>query len=348
MLRRLPIDLYILAMLAIVALASVLPAHGEGARVAGWATNGAIAFLFFLYGARLSPQAALAGLTHWRLHGVVLLCTYALFPLLGLAFGLLPPSVLPPQLYVGLVFLCVLPSTVQSSIAFTSIAKGNVAAALCAASASNLLGVFATPLLVAALLRTQGPGLSLGVLRDIALQLLAPFLAGQILRPWVGGFVARHKAVLGLVDRGSILLVIFTAFSEGVTGGIWRQLKPADLATLILCCCALLGVVLGLTALISRRVMRFSREDEIVVVFCGSKKSLASGLPMASVLFAGPQVGLTVLPLMLFHQIQLMVCAALARRYARGFVATEEAGPEAAVERQAFGPAASGGPSATS
>ena len=329
---RVPVEPYILLMLATVALASLLPAHGRGAVAVGWAASLAITFLFFLYGARLSPQAAIAGLRHWRLHGTVLLCTYALFPLLGLAAGALVPRLLSEPLYAGLLFLCVLPSTVQSSIAFTSIAQGNVAAALCAASASNILGIFLTPLLVGLLLHTQGAGFSFGVLRDIVLQLLAPFLAGQALRPWIGAWVLRNKKVLGLLDRGSILLVIYTAFSEGVTSGIWHRVELGDLAVLFLVSAALLAAVLGATTFVSRRLLRFRVEDEIVVVFCGSKKSLASGLPMASVLFAGSQVGLVVLPLMLFHQLQLMVCAGLARRYARRPVPAELAAAAEATD----------------
>ncbi len=310
------IDPYILLMLSTVAIASILPASGRGAVAANGAAGLAITFLFFLYGARLSPQAAINGLRHWKLHVTVLLSTFVLFPALGLAAGVLVPSLLTAQLYTGLLFLCVLPSTVQSSIAFTSIARGNVAAALCSASASNILGIFLTPLLVGLLLNTQGAGFSFGVLRDILLQLLAPFVAGQVLRPWIGGWVQRNRSVLGLVDRGSILLVIYAAFSEGVTSGIWHQIGIGDLACLFAVSAVLLGAVLAITTVVSRRVLGFSVADEIVVVFCGSKKSLASGLPMASVLFAGSQVGMVVLPLMLFHQLQLMVCAGLARRYA--------------------------------
>ena len=341
MLRRLRamVDPFILLMLATVALASLLPARGQGAVAAGWAASAAITFLFFLYGARLSPQAAIAGLRQWRLHGAVLLATFVLFPLLGLAAGLLVPGVLSPPLYAGVLFLCVLPSTVQSSIAFTSIAQGNVAAALCSASASNLLGIFVTPLLVAVLLHTKG-GFSFGVLRDIVLQLLAPFLVGQVLRPWIGGWVQRNKGVLGLVDRGSILLVVYTAFSEGVTSGIWHRIALLDLAVLFAVCCVILALVLCVTTLVSRHVLKFPVEDEIVVVFCGSKKSLASGLPMASVLFAGPQVGMVVLPVMLFHQVQLMVCAALARHYAARAGVTRAAATRGAAASARPGPAA--------
>lgn len=314
---KLPIDGFVLALIGTVGLASVVPAHGQGAVAAGWAANIAIAFLFFLYGLRLAPRAALEGLTQWRLHLAVMAATFVIFPLLGLALGLLPDSVLPPSLYAGLLFLCVLPSTVQSSIAFTSIAGGNVAAAVCAASASNLLGIVLTPALVALLMHGAGAGISLGVLGDIATQLFLPFALGQLLRPKLGTWAQRHRWLLGRMDRGSILMVVYVAFSAGVTSGIWHRLDTAQLAVLLVICAALLAAVLGVTVLMAR-LLGFNRADEIVLVFCGSKKSLASGLPMASVIFAGSQVGLIVLPLMLFHQIQLMVCAWLARRYAEG------------------------------
>jgi len=213
-------------------------------------------------------------------------------------------------------FLCCLPSTVQSSIAFTSIAKGNVAAAMCSASFSNLIGIVVTPALVTAFLVTQtGGGVSLVAVRDIALQLLAPFVAGQLSRKWIGGFVARHKQMLGYVDRGSILLVVYAAFSEGVVAGIWSRLSIPSLLSLFLANAAILAAVLGSTMWVAHR-LRFSTEDQIAIVFCGSKKSLASGLPLASVLLPTAIAGLMVVPLMMFHQMQLMACAWLARRYA--------------------------------
>jgi sodium/bile acid cotransporter 7 len=314
LLSRLSIDPYIAAILGMVALASALPVYGRGTAIAGGATIAVIALMFFLQGARLAPQAALAGARHWRLHAVVLASTFLLFPAIGLTARALAPNLLTPPLWGGVLMLCVLPSTVQSSIAFTSIARGNVPAALCAATASNLLGMALTPLLVGLLLSAHG-GFSLRSAGDIVLQLLVPFAAGQLARPWIGGWALRHKTLLSLVDRGSILLVVYAAFSEGVTHGIWHQLSVADLARLAAVDVALLAAVLAITTYGSR-LLGFSREDEITIVFCGSKKSLASGLPMATVLLAGQSVGLVVLPLMLFHQIQLMVCAALAKRYA--------------------------------
>jgi sodium/bile acid cotransporter 7 len=311
---RLPIDLYMLLIVGMVALASIIPAHGRGAVAAGYATDAAIALLFFLHGARLEPKAALDGARHWRLHVVIFANTFLLFPVIGLAMRAAAPALLTPPLWTGLLLLCVLPSTVQSSIAFTSIARGNVPAALCAATASNLIGILLTPVLAAVVLRTQG-GFSISGIGDVVLQLMVPFAAGQLARPWIATWAANNKTLLGLVDRGSILLVVYAAFSEGVTHGIWHQLDVSRLATLLLLDAVLLGAVLLATSGISR-VLGFSRADTITTVFCGSKKSLASGLPMASVLFAGQPVGLIILPLMLFHQIQLMVCAALARRYA--------------------------------
>ncbi len=313
---RLHLDPYIAGILGMVALASALPAQGPGMTVANGASTAMIASMFFLQGARLAPRAALAGARHWRLHAAVLGSTFLLFPALGLTARAVAPGLLTPALWAGVLMLCVLPSTVQSSIAFTSIARGNVAAALCAATASNLFGILLTPLLAGLLLSAHG-GFSARGVGDIVLQLLLPFLMGQLARPWIGGWVGCHKRLTSLVDRGSILLVVYVAFSEGVTQGIWHQLDAGRFAALLLLDATLLAAVLLATAGIGR-MLGLDRADRITVVFCGSKKSLASGLPMASVLFAGQSLGLIVLPLMLFHQIQLMVCAALARRYAAG------------------------------
>ena len=317
------VDPFLVLILASVAIASLLPARGIWAVGFDHATTVAIGLLFFLYGARLAPSEAIAGLRHWRLHGTVVLATFVLFPLLGLAVQLLPASLLPRPLALGVLFLCCLPSTVQSSIAFTSVARGNVPAAICAASLSNLAGVLVTPLLVGLLMATHG-GLSGAAVLDVAGQLLAPFLLGQLLRRWIGGWVAAHRRLLAVVDRGSILLVVYVAFGEGVRAGIWHQLSLTSLGVLVAVDVALLAVVLAVTALVPRR-LGFDRADRITILFCGSKKSLASGLPMAGVLFAGPGVGLLVLPLMLFHQIQLMVCAWLAGRFARAARAEDEA-----------------------
>jgi len=315
LLSRLKVDTYLLLIVAMVVAASLLPARGEAAVAFGWATKVAIGLVFFLHGARLSREAVIGGLTHWRLHLIVLIATFGLFPLLCLGIAALPGWITPPALAGGIVFLGCLPSTIQSSIGFTVIARGNVAAAVAAASASNLLGIVVTPVLVGLLLHAKG-AVSAGSAWAIVLQLLAPFLAGQVLRRWIGGWVAAHARLVQRVDRGSILLVVYTAFSSAVVGGVWSQIGALDLARLLVICMILLGAVLTAT-FFTARAMRFSTPDEIAIVFCGSKKSLASGVPMAGVLFPAATAGLSLLPLMLFHQIQLMACAVIAQRYAK-------------------------------
>ncbi len=328
----LPIDPYIAVLIATVGLAALLPARGAAATGVGAASSVAIGLLFFLYGARLSTREAIKGVSHWRLHLTVIVSTFVLFPLLGIAARGLVPYVLTPQLYTGLLYLCILPSTIQSSIAFTSIARGNVPAAICAGTYSSLIGMVGTPALAAVLLNSTGAGFSTHGLIDIGLQLLAPFVAGQLLRRWIGAFITRHKKVLGLVDRGSILLVVYTAFSEGMVRGIWHQVTAVRLLALLGLEIVLLAVVLCATSIAARR-LRFGREDRIAIVFAGSKKSLANGLPMASVLF-GAQAGLIILPLMLFHQMQLMVCAVIAKRWASDPTAGQDGGGQGGVSAE--------------
>jgi solute carrier family 10 (sodium/bile acid cotransporter), member 7 len=245
---------------------------------------------------------------------LVFCATFLAFPIVGFALKPLASGLLSPPLLLGLMFLCTLPSTVQASVAFTSIAGGNVASALCSASASSLIGMLATPLLAGLILHAHG-GFSLGALRGITFELLLPFLAGQALQARIGGFVRQHRKMLGLVDRGSVLLMVYTVFSAATIGGIWHELAPRSFALVVAIDGALLALMLAFTALAARG-LGFTRADEIAIVFCGSKKSLVSGIPMANVLFAAPALGLVLLPLMIFHQMQLMACAALARRYA--------------------------------
>ncbi len=306
------IDWFIIALLGAIVVASLLPARGRGAEVLDVLVIAAVAWLFFLYGVRLQTTEALAALRNWRLHSVVLACTYVLFPLLGLLTFLIPESVLPHDLVLGLVFLSLLPSTVQSSIAFVSIARGNIAGAVVAASFSNLAGVILTPLLVALILGST-VGFSGAAVGKIALQLLLPFILGQIARRWLAAWVIRHKRLTSFTDRASVVLVVYSAFSQGVVGGIWSKVSVPNVLVLAGISCVMLAAMLWLSSAIGK-VARFSREDQIVVLMCGSKKSLATGVPMATVLFGPALVGIIVLPVMIFHQIQLVVCAVIARR----------------------------------
>lgn len=315
-LRRFLPDNFTLCLIATVITASLLPCRGRTATVFEGLTDVAIALLFFLHGAKLSREAVVTGLSNWRLHLTVLASTFVMFPLLGLLLKPVLSPLVTPALYMGILFLCTLPSTVQSSIAFTSIARGNVSAAVCSASASSLIGIVVTPLLTGLVLQVHGQGaMSWSAVGSIVLQLFVPFVAGQIAQRWIGGWVSRHRPLIGLVDQGSILLVVYTAFSAAVLQGLWKQLPLSVLGGLLVVNAVLLAAALLVTRYGSR-ALGFDREDEITIVFCGSKKSLASGVPMANVLFPAHALGMIVLPIMLFHQMQLMTCAVLARRYA--------------------------------
>lgn len=306
--------LIVLIILAVI-VAILAPARGTFAEIFGAATNLAIALLFFLYGARLSTREALAGLTHWRLHLTILGFTFLVYPLLAIALRPVLTPFISEELYRGILFLALVPSTVQSSVAFTSIARGNVAGSIVAASVSSLVGVVATPLLVL-LLMSAGDGISIdtSVFTDIALLLLLPFVLGQLTQKWAKGFAA-NKATK-IVDRGSITMVVYSAFSAGMVSGVWSKVSAGEIAFLCAFSVIVVAAMLWFTRFIATK-LGFNRPDTIAIEFCGSKKSLATGLPMATVIFGTASLGLLILPLMIYHQIQLMMCSWLAARYGR-------------------------------
>ncbi|THU04992.1 bile acid:sodium symporter [Lampropedia puyangensis] len=311
--RWLP-DTFVLLILAAVLLASLLPVAGQAAQWFGYFTQAAIALLFFMHGAKLSAQQVRAGLGQWRLHLAVFACTFALFPLLGWLLRPVFSAVVGQELTLGLLFLCALPSTVQSSIAFTAMAGGNVAAAVCSAATSSLLGVFVTPLLVVLMFGVHGDFALGPAVLQVALQLLLPFALGQWARRWIGAWVQRHRSWLKQVDNSSILLVVYGSFSAAVVGGIWQRVDAWHLALLLVLCVMLLALVFAITLGLGQ-LCGFAWEDRKTLFFCGSKKSLTTGIPLANVLFPAVSVGLMILPTMLFHQIQLLACAYVARRW---------------------------------
>ncbi|EGT5592662.1 bile acid:sodium symporter family protein [Corynebacterium striatum] len=309
------IDPLILLIISAVIVAIIFPARGHFAEVFDSLTNVVIALLFYLYGARLSTQEALNGLKNWRLHLTILAFTFVLYPILGLALRPLTLFI-SHDMYLGILYLTLVPSTVQSSVAFTSVAKGNIAGAIVSASASNLVGVIMTPLLVMALMGA-GNGISIdsSVFVEISLLLLAPFILGQLTRKWVKDFAASKGTKI--VDRGSITMVVYAAFSKGVVDGIWGSISIWEIVFLVVLSILMVAFMLWLTRILGSK-LGFPRADVIAIEFCGSKKSLATGLPMASVIFASgsTSLGLLILPLMIYHQVQLMICSWLAARYA--------------------------------
>lgn len=318
LLKTLKIDPFLLILISVVITATFFPCEGNIKIFFEYLTTFAIGLLFFMHGAKLSLDAIISGIKSWKLHLIIFATTFVIFPILGLALHIFVPSFLSENLYLGFLYLCTLPATVQSAIAFTSIARGNVAAAICSASASTLLGVFVTPILISLLMHTQAAGAIniLDAISSIMLKLMLPFIIGHLSRRWIGGWIDSHRKIINKTDRLSILLVVYVAFSDAVINGIWQQINAFSFVSIIVFSLLLLTIVLLITTYGSR-LLGFNKEDEITIVFCGSKKSLASGIPMASVIFPVSIMGIMVLPLMIFHQVQLMTCAVLASRYAR-------------------------------
>jgi sodium/bile acid cotransporter 7 len=312
---RIPIDGFVLSLFGTLLAATILPCQGVSAQIFHTAGILAIGTLFFLQGARLPRDAVLNGLTHWRLHLFIASTTFVVFPLIGLTLARWFPGALPDSLWLGVLFICALPSTVQSSIALTSIARGNVAGAVCSATLSNIAGIMLTPLLFGAMSRLRSNGFELSGIWQVMLQLLVPFIAGHLLRPWIGQWGERNRSILAITDRGSILLVVYTAFSGAVVLGVWDRLPWMLIATLGVVVAVILGAIL-LIVIGGSRALGFDRSDEAAIVFCGVQKSLVSGVPIANALFPASAVGLILLPIMTYYPMQLLISAWLARRYA--------------------------------
>ena len=307
-------DRFTAGLLIAILCAVLIPCRGWGETLFRHLGDMAVMLLFFLYGAKLSRRAVVEGMLHWKLQGLVACSTFILFPLVGFLILLFAKPFLTSELSIGILYVCFLPSTVQSSIAFTSIAGGNVAAAVCSASVSSLLGVFLTPLFVGLFLNVGGTGLSWVSFMDICLVILFPFVAGQVAQKWIGNWVRQHKNITGWTDQSTIWIIIYTAFSHAVVQGVWGNISGESLGSVLVVCAILLLTIISLTSWLSK-IFGFNREDRISIIFCGSKKSMATGIPMMNVLFAGSPLGIIVIPLMVFHQMQLMVCAVLARRW---------------------------------
>ncbi len=313
-------DWFLLGMVVATLLAWAFPAPGASG---GWLhpellTKAGVALIFFLHGLTLSFVALRAGALNWRLHALVQGCTYLLFPLIGLALNAALHSHIAPELALGVFFLCALPSTVSSSVAMTAAAHGNVAGAVFNATLSSLIGIVATPLWIAWVMKSTGETHPIvPVIVDLVRWLILPLVLGQVLRPVLGAWAQRHRPRITLVDRLTILLLVYTSFCDSFQQGIWTGHGAGQLIVVSLVCVAVFALVMVLTSTASR-ALGFTREDRIAAMFCGSKKTLASGVPMAKLIFgAHPGLGLILLPIMIYHPMQLVVCGVLAQRWGK-------------------------------
>lgn len=316
-LRRLLPDAFILMLLATVVVASVVPVGPETLERVGIVSTAAIMLLFFVHGLRIRPAAVLAGVRHWRLQGGIMAFGYILLPLVGVGIAAAMAPLLGGGVAAGFIFLAVLPTTVQSSIAYSSLAGGNVAAAVVASALSNIAGVLLAPLLFALLAHAGGAGFNADGIARIAAILLLPFMAGQVAQRWLGAFAERHRAILGRLDRLTILLAVFTAFAEAVADGLWSRVDGETLAIIAAVTAGVLALAFA-GAWWLGAILRLERPDRATLLFAGAHKSLATGAPMARILFSGGDAGAILLPLLLYHQLQLMLSAVIAARLARG------------------------------
>lgn len=310
------IDPFVFLIIGSVIAAMVFPSQGHITDVLKIVADVGIWLLFFINGVKLSREVIFSAVTHWRMHVLVFSLTFILFPIMGLFLKILPETILKSELYLGVLFLCVLPSTVQSSVIFTSMAGGNVAGAICSASISTLLGVFVSPFLIQVLANFQATGVEINFftsIKAIVLQVLLPFLLGNIFRNYFLNFVQNTKR-LKWIDQFSIALVVYLAFSKAVTEGFLQFFSFSDVVLIVLISLFLLLISI-FSAIFLCRKLKFLQEDEITVVFCGSKKSLVNGVPMATILFKPTQVGVVIFPLLIFHQIQLFLCTFIAQWY---------------------------------
>ncbi|WP_086982164.1 bile acid:sodium symporter family protein [Vibrio aphrogenes] len=318
---------FLLAMVGAILLSLVIPNVGKSAGVLHLdkVTTLGIALIFFLHGVGLSPTALRDGVANWRLHLFIQAATFIVYPLLWVCFGQAFLVFMPSALAFGFCFLFVLPSTISSSVAMTAIGHGNIPGAIFNASLSSLLGIFLTPLFIQFFMGLEGAQFDvMSSVTSIAQMLLLPMVVGQCVRPFILTFFEKHKSSVNKLDKYVILLIVFNAFSDSVNEGIWHSFSlDYVLLSVAICAVVLLVIVNGMKW--SAQRLGFKRADEVAAVFCGSKKTLAAGVPMAKVIFgADPRLGMLLLPIMIYHPLQIFYCALLANRYQKQAIEHEQ------------------------
>ena len=307
-----------MGMLVAACLAWIYPYAGAQG---GWlypeiVTKAGVALIFFLHGMSLSFGSLKRGAMNGKLHAFIQIAVFVLFPLLGLALMVATRGWLSDDLRLGLFYLCALPSTVSSSIALTAAAGGNVPGAVFNATLSSLLGIFLTPLWIKLVWQGDGVSMPMGtIIIDLMVWLVLPLAIGQTVRPWLATWAKRNKAWIGVLDRLTILLLIYTSFCDSFVFGVWTKHGPWAVVVTCAISVTLFFLVLYMLGFASDR-LRLNREDRIAALFCGSKKSMATGVPMAQLMFGtNPALGLILLPIMIYHPFQLIICGLLAHKW---------------------------------
>ena len=313
-------DWFLIGMVSCVVLATLFPDIGRsgGTIHAEKLSDLGIALVFFFHGLGISRKNLRDGILSWKIHLCVQVMTFVVFPILAFLFCAVATPVIHNDLALGFYFLGAIPSTISSSVAMTAVARGNVPAAIFNASLSSILGIFLTPLIVSIFASTGGNALPLGeTVTNLFILLFLPFLLGQILNPFFYKIILPYKNHINIFDKIVILMLVFSSFADSVYNGLWTKYGIRLLLETFVGAAILLTVALAGTTFVAR-LLRFKKTDEITAVFCGSKKTLAGGVPMAKLIFgSSPQIGLIVLPVMFYHQLQLLVCTILANRYAK-------------------------------
>lgn len=316
MFARIFADRFVLLLLATILLASLLPVRGEAAETASLISSAAIFLLFFLNGVRLPRDEVLHGVRNWRLQGAIFLFVFGAMPMVGLGMSHLFDNILPATLALGLLFTGILPSTVQSAAAYCALAKGNVAASVVAAALINLVGVVLSPLLFAMLAHVGEANVSGEAVGRIALILLLPFALGQMSQRWFKPWVDGHKSLATWMDRISIAIAVYVAFSGAVVAGIWSVVHGDELAWLAVALSVMLLAGFGGAWLLGG-AMKLPRGDRITMLFSGGQKSIAIGAPLAATIFPPAIAGMVLLPTLAYHMAQLILSAPLATHLAK-------------------------------
>ncbi len=309
-------DPFVQLLIITILIASFLPVSGNNAKIAAIISQIGIFSLFFLNGVRLPRREVIEGVRNWRLQGSIYIWVFGMMPLIGYILSRLSVDFIPETLAIGLLFLGVLPSTVQSATAYNSLANGNVTASVIASALLNLTGVVVTPLLFAAMASASGVVISLESFYRICLILLLPFFLGQYMQSYLGEWLSKRKTLVTYMDRGAIAIAVYVAFSGAVVAGIWTRITPSEFAILFAILTIFLSLAFGGSWIMSG-LMRFNINDRKAVLFAGAHKSLAIGAPLAAILFPPETAGVILLPILIYHLAQLIISAPIANRLAQ-------------------------------